>query len=216
MDGPTAPRVPDVLGDVPARTLVAHDETAIDDARVTGEAPAAEARSVAVRGAVLDGVDLAGTRLPRAELRDCRVTGGSLANAGLPGARAERCAFHGVRLTGLTWTEGVLRDVAFHDCRIDLASFAATELQRVAFVDCVLTQSELHDARLSAVVFEDCDLGGVDLSGARFAASCTMRRCVLTDARGLERLRGVRMPYDDVLAAAPTLAAALGIVIDDG
>ena len=190
-----------------------HDELELEAVHVTGASPEAAIANLELDVAHLDAVDLAGARLPRLALRNCRLTGGDLANVAVRGGVAERCAFEQVRLTGLSWHEGVLRDVSFHGCRIDLASFAATRLERVRFESCSLAHSDLQDARLAAVAFEDCDLHEIDLSGARLSAGCELRGCVLDGARGVERLRGARMPYVDVLAAAATFAGALGIEI---
>ena len=190
-----------------------HDELELEGVHLTGAVPPATVRNLELRCAHVENAELAGMDLPRLALRDCRIGAGSLANVTVRGGIAERCAFEGVRLTGLSWQEGVLRDVSFHGCRVDLASFAATRLERARFAGCTLAQSELQDARLAAVVFEDCDLREVDLSGARLAAGCELRGCVLDGARGVERLRGARMPYPDVIGAAATFAAALGIGI---
>lgn len=190
-----------------------HDELELEAVHVTGASPGATVANLELDVAHLQDVDLAGARLPRLALRNCRVIGGDLANVAVRGGVAERCAFERVRLTGLSWQEGMLRDVRFQGCRIDLASFAATQLERVRFEDCSLAQSDLHEARLAAVVFEDCDMREIDLAGARLSAGCELRGCVIDGARGVERLRGARMPYDDVLAAAGTLADALGITL---
>jgi uncharacterized protein YjbI with pentapeptide repeats len=209
----TPPRIGGELAAFHLGGAALQDELLLEAVRVTGAAPGAAAHNLELSVGVLEDADLAGARLPRLELRNCRVAGGSLANAAVGGGVAERCSFQGVRLTGLSWQEGVLRDVTFHGCRIDLASFAATQLERVRFEDCTLAQSDLQEARLTAVVFQDCDLSEVDLTGARLAAGCELRGCVLDGARSIERLRGARMPYVDVLAGAATFASALGIAI---
>ncbi len=190
-----------------------HDELELEGVHLAGAVAAATIRNLELRCAHLDNVELAGMDLPRLALRDCRISAGSLANVTVRGGIAERCTFDGVRLTGFAWQEGVLRDVSFHGCRVDLASFAATRLERARFTGCTLAQSDLQDARLAAVAFEDCDLREVDLTGACLAAGCELRGCVLDGARGVERLRGARMPYPDVIGAAATFAAALGIGI---
>jgi uncharacterized protein YjbI with pentapeptide repeats len=189
------------------------DELTLEDVHLTGEARESNVRNLELSAVHPDGVDLAGGRLPRLSLRNCRITGGSLANVSVRAGSAERCAFERVRLTGMLWPEGVLRDVSFHGCRIDLASFPATRLERVRFEDCSLAQTDLQEARLAAVMFTDCDLRAIDLSGARVDAGCELRGCDLEGARAVERLRGARMPYTDVLAAAATFAGALGIGI---
>lgn len=207
----TPPRVPEGLDAFDLGTAVLEDDTELDAVRVTGAAPEASVLGLEFAGAELREVDLGGARLPRLALRNCLVAGGNLANVAVRGGSAERTVFDHVRLTGLTWHEGVLRDVVFRGCRIDLASFASTRLERVAFEECVLVHTDLQDARLAAVTFERCDLAGADLTGARLGAGCVLRGCTLDGARGVEALRGARMPYEDVLAAAVTFAAALGV-----
>jgi uncharacterized protein YjbI with pentapeptide repeats len=218
----TRPVTPPSIADPRGLTLVdlgtvaLDDELELADVHLAGAAYEAKVRNLELTAAYLDSVDLAGARLPRLGLRNCRMTGGSLANVSVRNGIAERCAFEGVRLTGMLWHDGVLRDVSFRGCRIDLASFAATRLERVLFENCNLAQADMQEAQLAAVVFRDCELRGVDFSGARVAAGCELRGCDLDGARGVERLRGARMPYPDVLAAAATFAAALGIgVIED-
>jgi uncharacterized protein YjbI with pentapeptide repeats len=212
----TPPRVPAQLEALDLSTAMFEDDTELDAVRLTGAAPDASVLGLELAAAELRDVDLGGARLPRLALRNCLVAGGNLANLAVRGGSAERTVFDHVRLTGLTWHEGVLRDVVFRGCRVDLASLASTRLERVAFEDCVLTQADLQDARLAAVTFDRCDLTGADLTGARFAAGCVLRGCTLDGARGVEALRGARMPYEDVLAAAVTFAGALGVqVLDD-
>jgi uncharacterized protein YjbI with pentapeptide repeats len=189
------------------------DEIELEDVLVTGAAPGVAARNLELSSAWLRDVDLAGARLPRLDLRNCRVSGSNLANVAIHHGAAERCAFQDVRLTGCSWHAGILRDVSFRGCRIDLASFAASRLERVLFEGCSLAGSELQDARLSAVVFVGCDMREIDLAGLRLSAGCELRGCVLDGARNVAQLRGAQMPYVDVLAAAGTFAHALGIAI---
>jgi uncharacterized protein YjbI with pentapeptide repeats len=211
----TPPRVPAGLAAIDLGAGGIHDDLELEAARLTGAAPGLAARSLELSACHLQDVDLGAARLPRLALRNCRVSGGNLANVAVRGGVAERTSFEGVRLTGLSWHEGVLRDVTFRGCRIDLASFAASRLERVRFEDCTLAQSDLQDARLAAVRFEDCNLNELDLAGARLTAGCELRGCTLEGARGVEHLRGARMPYEDVLAAALTFAGALGIGLLD-
>jgi uncharacterized protein YjbI with pentapeptide repeats len=60
------------------------------------------------------------------------------------------------------------------------------------------------------VSFVNCDLSGADLGGARLRR-CELRGCTIDGIRGIESLRGVGMRWDDVVAAAGTFAAALGV-----
>jgi hypothetical protein len=52
------------------------------------------------------------------------------------------------------------------------------------------------------------------VSGARLKR-VELRACDLTALRGAEALKGVRMPWNDVLENAPLFAAALGLEIVD-
>jgi Pentapeptide repeats (9 copies) len=131
-----------------------------------------------------------------------RARGGSLWRA-----RVDRA-----RLTGLSWTEGLVRDAVFSDCRVDLSSFAATRLEQVVFERCLLMQTDFEEAQLRSVRFLDCDLSEADLSAARFDR-CELRGCTIDGIRGAERLRGVAMPWEDILACAGTFAAAVGVTI---
>jgi uncharacterized protein YjbI with pentapeptide repeats len=210
-----APKVPavDWLSTFDLATQPLRDELELEDVLVTGALSGITACNVALSGAWLRDSDVAGARLPRLDLRNCRVSGANLANVAVSDGVAERCAFENVRLTGFSWHEGILRDVSFRGCRIDMASFAASRLERVLFEGCMLAQAELQDARLSAVVFVDCDMREIDLAGVRLSAGCELRGCVLDGARSVGQLRGAQMPYVDVLAAAATFAHALGIRI---
>ena len=105
------------------------------------------------------------------------------------------------RLTGANLGETHLSDVLFEDCRADLATFAAAQIERVRFESCGLRAADFQRTRFKLVVFENCDLREVDLSGARFD-KVELRGCRLDGARGLTELRGVRMPWPDVLANA--------------
>jgi uncharacterized protein YjbI with pentapeptide repeats len=160
--------------------------------------------------------DLSATRRPNLELVDVELKGCNLANLDARGGSMRRVLATGCRLTGLMWTEGAIGDAVLRDCRIDLASFAATTIEQAVFEDCMLVQTDFQEAHLRSVAFVDCDLSGADLSGARFER-CELRGCTLDGVRAADRLRGAAMPWADIVAAAGTLADALGVrVLDDG
>jgi uncharacterized protein YjbI with pentapeptide repeats len=62
------------------------------------------------------------------------------------------------------------------------------------------------------VRFERSPLTGASLAGA-VMKDVELRGCDLENVTGAAALRGARMPWNDVLASAATLAAALGIAI---
>ena len=61
------------------------------------------------------------------------------------------------------------------------------------------------------MLFESCDLTSAHLSEATFEL-CELQRCELQGIRGIEALRGARIPLTDLLPITPLLADALGIV----
>ena len=75
-------------------------------------------------------------------------------------------------------------------------------------------EADFYDAHLRSVTFEDCDLSGANLAGATFENS-DLRGCDLSGVQGADRLRGVRMPWADVIRSAGELAAGIGIEVLD-
>ena len=158
-------------------------------------------------------VELTGDR-PQLSLSDVEIERGNLANLRARGVHATRVVIRGSRLTGAALNEGRLTDVLIEGCSADLASFAFSGLERVTFADCVLTNTAFLEARMYAVRFHNCRLDGADLRGARMT-NCELRGCSIEGIEGVESLRGAAMEWPDVVAAARTFAAALGIGILD-
>lgn len=116
------------------------------------------------------------------------------------------------RLTGAQLPESTLVDVTFADCRADLVSFRFAKLERVVFRDCRLEEADFYGAELEDVLFERCDLRLASIDHAR-SKRVELRGCNLDGMQGAEALRGVRMPWNDIVGNAPLFAAALGIEI---
>jgi uncharacterized protein YjbI with pentapeptide repeats len=175
---------------------------------------AVEARLNSLR---IDGGDLGDARLIHVTLEDSELVRVSAANVKAERAVIGRSRLHAVRMTGADLTLAELRDVAFEECRADFTSFNGGRLEDVRFSDCLLRDADFGRARMIRVRFDRCDLSEVDFTGADFSR-CEMRGCTLDGAKGIEALRGVAMPYADVIGAAATLAAALGITVlsDEG
>lgn len=118
------------------------------------------------------------------------------------------------RLTGAQLPEGSILDVTFADCRADLASFRFAKLERVVFRDCRLEESDFYGAELTDVLFESCDLRLANLSVVS-VQRVELNGCKLEGAQGIEKLRGMRIPWNDVLEHGPLFAQALGFDIID-
>jgi uncharacterized protein YjbI with pentapeptide repeats len=170
--------------------------------------------AVRIVEARLEDVSLAEQRRPGLALLDCELRECDLANLDARGGVWRRVAVRGGRLTGCNLGEATLCDVDFEGCRADLVALTAGKLERVRFAGCELSQLDLQEARLRGALFEDCDLRGADLSGARFE-DVELRGCRLEGVRGAGALRGVRMPWADVLENAAVFAGACGIEILD-
>jgi uncharacterized protein YjbI with pentapeptide repeats len=102
----------------------------------------------------------------------------------------------------------------FRGCRADLTSFARARLRRVWFEDCMLTDADFGGAQLTEVRFAGCDLSGADFRGARTSRS-EMRGVTLARVVGVESLRGMTLPWVDIIDNAATWAAALGLRVSE-
>jgi uncharacterized protein YjbI with pentapeptide repeats len=187
------------------------EQVALADAALAG----VDARALGFMEARFERVDLSGARLANLFLGDCELAACNLANLVVRNGSMRRVAVGAGRLTGMTWTAGTLRDATFRDCRADLASFAESRLERVSFENCNLRDADFRQARLESVGFSGCDLTGADIAGARLER-CQMRGCTIDGLRGVDRLRGVAMPWADIVAAAAVFAGELGVrLLDD-
>ena len=117
-------------------------------------------------------------------------------------------------MTGATLATAVFEDVSLTDCRIDLASLRSAKLTRVRFERCRLDEIDFGGAKLVSVAFIDCILVKALWTDATLTG-CEMRGTDISGAGNPERLRGVRMPWPDVLASAGVLAEAVGIEVVD-
>jgi uncharacterized protein YjbI with pentapeptide repeats len=159
-------------------------------------------------------IDVGGDLLRRASLRDVVIEDGDGANADASEATFTRVEIRRVRLTGVALGGTRLQDVVFVDCRLDLASLRTARLERVRFDDWRMEEVDLYGATMSSTVFSGCELTRASLAGASFSRS-EMRGCTLDGVSNAERLRGVAMPWADVLRSAAVLADGLGIRVVD-
>ncbi len=209
---PRAPELPDVPDDLvdqevpPVLTAAELELFRLEGADLSER----DASRLHVAESRLVHVDLSGCVLQDAKFHDVIVDEGSWANVRAEGLSLRRGRLEQVRLTGASLARAEIQDVTFVDCRIDLASFRFAKLERVRFESCRLDEVDFYDAQLASVVFTECSLISATWSGATLTRS-EIRGCDLAGARNPERLRGVRMPWADVINSAAELAAAVGI-----
>ncbi len=159
------------------------------------------------------GGDLSSLRLiGGSSITDARFARTNLANLRALGVSLQRAELLGCRMTGLQWAESHWRDVLVADCRADLVSLRSTRLEDVTFRDCDLTEADFADAHLRRVRFERCRLAGAELRGMRFEG-CTIEGCDLQGLQVTGSLRGVTMPWPDIIEAAGVFASALGVAV---
>jgi uncharacterized protein YjbI with pentapeptide repeats len=149
-----------------------------------------------------------------AGLTDVVVRDADWANRRVARASLLRAELHTVRLTGADLAESTFRDVRFVGCRLDLAAARLSKFERVVFSDCRLEELDLYGSQLQDVLFERCVLREATISGVT-ANRVELRGCELTGLRGAEALRGMRMPWTDVLQNAPLFAGVVGVEILD-
>jgi uncharacterized protein YjbI with pentapeptide repeats len=147
-------------------------------------------------------------------LTDAVIRDADWANRRVARAAVLRAELHTVRLTGADLAESTFRDVRFVGCRLDLAAARLSRFERVVFSDCRLEELDLYGAQLQDVLFERCVLREATISNV-VSKRVEVRGCDLTGLRGGEALRGVRMPWNDVLENAPLFAGVAGVEIVD-
>ncbi len=168
---------------------------------------------IRIRESELRGVAIASERAMRFELVDVILSDCALANVDARRGFLRRVEIERSRLVGFGLSEGEMSDVLISDCSLELAVLAGATLSSVRFEGVNLTDASFMDARLERVEFVDCRLEGADFRGAK-VRTAAIRGASLEGVVGVESLRGVRMPWSDVLASSGALAAALGITVE--
>jgi len=77
-----------------------------------------------------------------------------------------------------------------------------------------MNECDFEGASLKDVLFERCALREATFASAALQR-VELRGCDLAGVRGVDALRGVRMPWNDVLENAPLFALAAGVEIVD-
>jgi uncharacterized protein YjbI with pentapeptide repeats len=145
---------------------------------------------------------------------DAIIRDADWANRRVSRASLLRVELHTVRLTGADLAESTFRDVRFVGCRLNLAAARLSKFERVVFTDCRLEELDLYGSQLKDVLFERCVLREATISAVK-SERVELRGCDLSGLRGGEALRGMRMPWNDVLENAPLFAAVAGVEIVD-
>lgn len=185
----------------------------LSGALVSGDGGSVQAERVRVQESELRGLVLAPGAVPGLMLADVILRDCGMSNVDGRDGRLSRVEVHRSQLVGFGLTRGDVRDLRAVDSSLQLASFASANLRHVVFERVNLAEASFMHARLESVAFVDCRLQGADFRHAQLKA-CAIRGTSLDGVLGVESLRGLRMPWPDVLASAGALATALGISIE--
>jgi Pentapeptide repeats (9 copies) len=214
---PLTPAAPDLIDELPLLYELPPDlrgvevrECRLADADFTGR----DAHGLQLIASQLQEVELARAVLRRATLRDVVITGGDWANVDAAETVIRRVELNGLRLTGAVLAAAKIQDACFTQCRLDLCSLRFATLDRVRFEACRMEEADFYETTLKSVVFIDCGLSRATLAKATFDR-CEMRGCELSGINGADRLRGVAMPWLDILRSAAVLADGVGVRILD-
>ena len=208
LQAPDLPRLQEVSPAAAAR--------AIDDlagALVSGDGGPVPAGRVRVRESELQGVVFAPGNSPGLTLADVILRDCGMSNLDAREGHLSRVEVHRSQLVGFGLSRSEVRDLHVVDSSMQLASFASATLRNVVFERVNLAESSFMHARLESVAFVGCRLDGADFRHARLTA-CAIRGASLDGVLGVESLRGLQMPWPDLLASAGALAAALGISVE--
>jgi uncharacterized protein YjbI with pentapeptide repeats len=176
-------------------------------------AEAIRAERIEVLESRLSGVVLAPTNAPGLKLRDVVLRDCDLSNVDGREGSLTRVEVHNSRLIGFSLTGGAVQDLRVLDSAFMLASFAFARLRNVTFERVTLSEASFMEAQLQRVEFVDCELAGSDFRGATFK-DCAIRGTSLEGILGVESMKGLAMPWPDILGSAATLAAVVGITIE--
>ena len=160
-----------------------------------------------LHGLVLEATDAPGLRLSDVLLRDC-----DLSNVDAREGSLRRVNIRDSRFVGFGLTGGRAQDVKVTDSSLELASLAFAQLRNVVFERVKLSEASFMEARLESVEFIACELAGADFRRVELKG-CSIRGSTLDGVVGVEYLKGLAMPWPDLLASTGALAAALGIIV---
>jgi uncharacterized protein YjbI with pentapeptide repeats len=161
----------------------------------------------------LAGVALAACNAPGLKLTDVVLRDCDLSNVDGREGSLNRVEVHHSRLVGFGVVGGTARDLTVIDSSLALASFAFAKLRNVVFQRVKLTDASFMEARLERVAFLDCELAGSDFRGVKLK-DCAIRGTSLEGVLGVSSMKGLAMPWPDIVASAAALADGLGISVE--
>jgi uncharacterized protein YjbI with pentapeptide repeats len=208
------PRPFDGLREIDELTL--EDRATVEGARLRDTyLSGAAAAGVELLESHLVNVALGETRLRSARLRDTVLERCDLSNADCSFLQSNVVLFDDCRGMGLVLVEASLRETTIRAGRFDYLNCRMATLTNVTFDDVSLREADFQGARLKSVRFARCDLSGADFRDARLD-DVDLRGSTLDALAGVGGLRGAIVDSVGLVSLGPSLAAELGIQLDDG
>ena len=171
------------------------------------------AKQIHIQESELHGLTLEGGKATELFLRDALFVEWDASNLNARGAELRRVELRNARLVGFGVTESKIEDLRVTGGTMMLASITQSTVRHAIFDNVNLREASFADTRLASVVFEGCDLTGADFRGARLE-DCVIRGSSLEGVAGIDSLRGLVMPWNDLVASTGALAGALGIEVE--
>lgn len=171
------------------------------------------AKQIHIQESVVHGLTLEGGKATGLVLRDALLVEWDASNMNARGGELRRVELRNARLVGFGVTEAKIEDLRVSGGTMMLASIAQSTVRHAVFENVNLREASFADTRLTSVAFEGCDLTGADFRGARLEG-CVIRGSSLEGVAGIDSLRGLVMPWNDLVASTGALAGALGIQVE--
>lgn len=124
-----------------------------------------QGRRLSMPGVVLTGIDLAGARLDRADLRSIRLEEAVLTGASLNGADLRRAKLARANLGGATLRGADLARAQLVEVDARRADFSGADLRKADLTRANLSGAVFEKVRLEGASLQDADLRGARLSG---------------------------------------------------
>lgn len=200
------------------RLPTGHPTDLVAGADVSGvEFPDLDLDRLDLSGALVTTTRFTDPTVAEADLVGARLSEVQLDRADLPLVLAARGQWSTVtvngRLGALEAYDARWRSVRFVGCKLGFVNLRRARLAEVEFVECDIEELDLVDAQLRRVRVVDSAIRGLDVTHARLQ-DVDLRGAHLASITGVTDLRGARMTTDQVTFLAPTLAAGLGIRVE--
>lgn len=207
------PLLPEELPESTLTTLQSSDH--LENVRVVGSVLSGiDAKAISLETVVFEQVEISSSKLKKSSLSDVVFVDGLLFGDDFDGSGWLRVEFRKGMYSGLAATDCSLQDVCFDSAKLNIANFRASTLKRVMFRGCDLLEADFQGVSMTDVTFERCNLSGAEFSNSKMVR-VDMRSSDVATIKGASSLRGATISTAQLLSVSGSLAADLGLSIED-